>query len=82
MVNSSPTIVQNGGQTAATIAGSMKDSTPQDMYEALQFIETGQVQVEKLISHTPPLEDLQQGFELVKHQRGLKVMVKISEESI
>jgi L-iditol 2-dehydrogenase len=58
------------------------DSTPQDMYEALQFIETGQVQVEKLISHTFSLEDLQHGFELVKHQQGLKVMVEIGGESI
>lgn len=58
------------------------DSTPQDMYEALQFIETGQVKVETLISHLLPLEELQQGFELVKNQQGLKVMVEIGGESI
>ena len=58
------------------------DSTPQDMYEALQFIETGQVKVEALISHLLPLAELQQGFELVKNQQGLKVMVEIGGESI
>jgi len=58
------------------------DSTPQDMYEALQFVETGQVKVEELISHLLPLEALQRGFELVKNQQGLKVMVEIGGESI
>ncbi len=58
------------------------DSTPQDMHEALQFIETGQVKVEELISHLLPLAELQQGFELVKNQQGFKVMVEIGGESI
>jgi len=58
------------------------DSTPQDMFDALQFIETGQVKVEELISHLLPLEELQQGFELVKNQQGFKVMVEIGGESI
>jgi len=58
------------------------DSTPQDMYDALQFIETGQVKVEELISHLLPLEELQQGFELVKNQEGFKVMAEIGGESV
>lgn len=58
------------------------DSTPQDMYDALQFIETDQVKVEELISHLLPLEKLQQGFELVKNQEGFKVMVEIGGESV
>lgn len=58
------------------------DSTPQDMHDALQFIETGQLKVEELISHLLPLEALQQGFELVKNQQGFKVMVEIGGESI
>jgi L-iditol 2-dehydrogenase len=58
------------------------DSTPQDMHEALQFIESGQVQVEALISHLLPLEELQQGFELVKNQEGFKVMAEIGGESV
>jgi threonine dehydrogenase-like Zn-dependent dehydrogenase len=58
------------------------DSTPQDMHEALQFIETGQVKVEELISHVLPLETLQEGFEIVRNQRGLKVMAEIGGDSI
>lgn len=58
------------------------DSTSQDMYDALQFIETGQVKVEELISHLLPLEKLQKGFELVKNQQGFKVMTEIGGESV
>ncbi len=58
------------------------DSTPNDMHTALQFIESGQVQVEGLISHLLPLEDLQAGFELVSHQQGLKVMAEIGGAAV
>ncbi len=58
------------------------DSTPRDMYDALQLIETGQVKVEELISHLLPLEELQQGFELVKDEQGFKVMAEIGGEMI
>jgi threonine dehydrogenase-like Zn-dependent dehydrogenase len=52
------------------------------MYDALQLIETGQVKVEELISHLLPLEELQQGFELVKDEQGFKVMAEIGGEMI
>jgi L-iditol 2-dehydrogenase len=58
------------------------DSTPQDMFDALQFIESGQVEVEKLISHLLPLEELQDGFEVVKNQQGFKVMAEIGGEAV
>ena len=58
------------------------DSTPQDMHEALQFIETGQVKVEELISHLLPLERIPEGFEIVLKQQGFKVMAEIGGESI
>ena len=56
------------------------DYTQQDLFEALQFIETNQVKVEELISHLIPLEELQTGFELVKNQQGFKVMAEIGQE--
>lgn len=58
------------------------DSTAEDMHTALEYIETGQVQVEPLISHLLPLERLGEGFEVVLNQQGLKVMVEIGGEAI
>jgi L-iditol 2-dehydrogenase len=58
------------------------DSTPEDMHDALNYIETGQVEVERLISHLLPLEELQAGFEIVLNQQGLKVMAEVGGESI
>ncbi len=56
------------------------DSTPQDMYQALGYIESGQVKVEALISHVLPLEKLAEGFEIVLNRQGLKVMVQVGGE--
>jgi L-iditol 2-dehydrogenase len=58
------------------------DSTPEDMHYALEYIETGQVEVERLISHLLPLEKLQEGFEIVLNRQGLKVMAEVGGESI
>lgn len=58
------------------------DSTPEDMHYALEYIQRGQVEVEALISHLLPLEDLQRGFEIVLNRQGLKVMVEVGGESI
>ena len=54
------------------------DSTPINMNKALEFIETGLVNTETLISHLLPLEELAQGFEIVKSRSGLKVMLDVN----
>jgi L-iditol 2-dehydrogenase len=58
------------------------DSTPEDMHEALHYIESGQVRVEPLISHLLPLENLQEGFDIVLNRQGLKVMAEVGGESL
>jgi L-iditol 2-dehydrogenase len=58
------------------------DSTPEDMHDALGYIEAGKVNVERLISHQLPLEKLQEGFELVLNRQGLKVMAEVGGESV
>lgn len=58
------------------------DSTPEDMHEALRFIESGQVQVEPLISHLLPLERLDDGFRLVLNREGMKIMVEVGGEAV
>lgn len=55
------------------------DSTPQDMFQALKLIEDGLVDTESLISHLLPLEELGDGFEIVKNAQGLKVMMQIGD---
>ncbi len=57
------------------------DSTPKDFYRALNLIQTQQVNTESLISHLFPLEDLGQGFEVVKNRQGMKVMIEVNGES-
>ena len=54
------------------------DSTPENMFQALHLIETGQVDTESLISHLLPLEDVAQGFDLVANTAGLKVMIEVN----
>lgn len=51
------------------------DSTPDNMFQALQMIENGQVDTESLISHLLPLQDVQRGFEMVQNTAGLKIMI-------
>jgi L-iditol 2-dehydrogenase len=60
-----------------SITGSA-DSTQKDMFNALSFIESGQVKTEELISHVFPLEELAKGFETVKNRVGLKVIVEVN----
>jgi L-iditol 2-dehydrogenase len=55
------------------------DSTHEDMYQALRLIESGQVDVLSLISHTLPLERLAEGFALVRQAQGLKVMIDLHD---
>ncbi len=57
------------------------DSTPEDMTRSLMLIENGQVNVESLISHLLPLEELGKGFEIVQNTAGLKVMIKVNGEA-
>ena len=56
------------------------DSTPQNMHQALEFIQNGQVNTEALISHLLPLEELGKGLEIVKNREGLKVMLEVNGE--
>jgi L-iditol 2-dehydrogenase len=56
------------------------DSTQQDMFHALAFIESGQVKTADLVSHILPLEELARGIEIVKNRVGLKVVIEVSGE--
>jgi L-iditol 2-dehydrogenase len=58
------------------------DSTPDDMHEALRFIESREVLVEPLISHLLPLHCLDEGFQLVLNRVGMKVMVEVGGDAI
>jgi L-iditol 2-dehydrogenase len=58
------------------------DSTPEDMHEALRYIESGEVLVEPLISHVLPLHCLDDGFQLVLNRTGMKVMVEVGGEAV
>ncbi len=58
------------------------DSTPEDMHQALEFIEAGKVQVEPIISHVVPLDRLAEGFELVLNRQGFKVMVEVGGDAV
>ncbi len=58
------------------------DSTPEDMYEALRYIESGEVLVEPLISHVLPLHCLDDGFQLVLNRTGMKVMVEVGGDAV
>lgn len=57
------------------------DSTPENMFRALELIETGLVNTETLISHLLPLPDVGKGFEMVQNTAGLKIMIDINGES-
>lgn len=58
------------------------DSTPEDMHEALRFIESREVLVEPLISHLLPLHRLDEGFQLVLGRVGMKVMVEVGGDAV
>jgi L-iditol 2-dehydrogenase len=55
------------------------DSAPVDFNHALEMIESGQVNTETLISHLIPLEELGEGFEIVKSLQGLKIMLDVND---
>lgn len=56
------------------------DSTPENMSRALGLIAAGRVQTAALVSHILPLEELAQGFELVKNRVGHKIMIEVNGE--
>jgi threonine dehydrogenase-like Zn-dependent dehydrogenase len=60
----------------------IQSSVPKDMHEALRIVEPGQVEVETLISRVLPLEELQEGFEVVANQQGRKLMAEISGAAV
>jgi L-iditol 2-dehydrogenase len=53
------------------------DSTPENMYQALNFIQDGIVDTAGLVSHLLPLEQLGRGFEMVQNTEGLKIMIDV-----
>lgn len=51
-------------------------ASPEDHVEALKLIQTGKVQVKKMITHRLPFNKIQKGFDLVvKAQDSLKVII-------
>ncbi|MBN1401778.1 MAG: zinc-binding dehydrogenase [Anaerolineae bacterium] len=53
------------------------DYGPLDFGRALELIARGSVQVAPLISHELPLERVKEGFDIVREQRGLKVVIRM-----
>jgi len=51
-------------------------STPYHYYEAAKLLASKRVNLEKLITHILPLEDLVKGIELVRQGEALKVLIK------
>lgn len=51
--------------------------TPGGFATALDLLARGQVQVEPLISHRLGLDEIAQGFEMVLHQAGMKVIIEM-----
>lgn len=58
-----------------TLLGSFA-STLEQMKLALQYIANGTVNVQKMITKTLPLDQLLDGFEAVRNQQGLKIVIK------
>ncbi len=58
------------------------DSTPEDMRDALRYIESGEVLVEPLISHVLPLDCLDDGFQLVLNRVGMKIMAEVGGDAV
>ena len=56
------------------------DYSPFHFQTALRFIEMKTVEVVPLVSHRFPLEQVQEGFDIVAGQEGLKVMITLSPE--
>lgn len=52
------------------------DHLPTHVERGLKLLHEKKIEVEKLVSHTLPLEQLKEGFELVKSGTALKVQIK------
>jgi L-iditol 2-dehydrogenase len=50
-------------------------STPRSWQRAMQLLETGAIQLDPLISHTLPLQDWQEGFDITRRGTGIKVVL-------
>ncbi len=60
------------GQIAVTGAS---DSAPQHVELALKFLDAGQINTEKLITHRLPLDGIRDGFKAMRDKVSLKVVV-------
>ncbi|MGD2161467.1 MAG: alcohol dehydrogenase catalytic domain-containing protein [Anaerolineales bacterium] len=58
------------------ITGSF-DSLREDYHRTLQAFSMGYVDVEPLISHRLPLEELKDGFEILKKRQGVKLIIEM-----
>jgi L-iditol 2-dehydrogenase len=56
------------------------DYTPRHFEIAMDYISMKTVDVAALVSHELPLADVQSGFETVKKQEGLKVIIRMHQE--
>lgn len=52
------------------------DSTPQQVRQALRLLKSGQVRADLLVTHTLPLKDFKQAFELMENKESLRVVLK------
>jgi L-iditol 2-dehydrogenase len=51
------------------------DSRPEHVRRAVEFMQAGYIEADKIITHRVLLEDIHQGFELMKRKESLKVVV-------
>lgn len=65
-------------QKGATLMNSYAAS-PEDHREALEFMRTGKVQLNKMISHQLPFKEIGKGFEMVaKAENSLKIVIDLT----
>jgi L-iditol 2-dehydrogenase len=54
---------------------------PPDITEAIKLLEAGTIEVDDMITHRLPLEDIEKGFRLViEGQESIKVIIRPHEE--
>ena len=53
------------------------DSTPEHVCEAVKMIATKQIPVEKIVSHTLPLNEIERAFELMTSGEALRVVLNV-----
>ncbi|MEM4092777.1 MAG: zinc-binding dehydrogenase, partial [Conexivisphaerales archaeon] len=51
------------------------DHMPENMYRALQLMDSKRIDVTRIITHVLPLDKLAHGFNIVKSSNGLKVQI-------